>query len=179
MKKGKAYPLIFLLLLVVSVNIIFSQSEDKTKVKMIGTIGVYIFDPYVVVDQTSEKYVISNLQDYLYINKIKSYYLGKATFLGASSLGKGKGVKYILQVRAFLNSKSKETNGYGASFDSELKLFKINEEKELLSSRASGESSGSLSEMIASAYALSNASINAAKMILPDLIKILKEEKNQ
>lgn len=176
MKRKFVFFIFLVVFLIGSINIVFSQSEDKTKVKMIGTIGVYLFDPYAVVDQTAEKYAMSNLQDYLYVNKIKSYYFGKATFLSASSLGKAKGVKYILQVRAFLNSKSKETNGYGASFDSELKLFKINDEKELFSVRDTGESSGSLSEMIANAYALSEASINAAKKILGDLIKILQSK---
>ena len=155
---------------------VFSQQEEPTRIKLIGPVGIYLFDPYVNIDVTSEKYTIANLQDYLYVKKIKTYYLGKGTYLSVSSLAKSKGCKYIIQVRGYLVSKSKSTTGYGTTFDAEVTLYKVDDEKELLSSRGTGESKDSLSEMIADAYAFSSATLEAIEKIIDDIIKIVGEE---
>ena len=174
----KFYLFLSLLLLFIFSNFFFSQnsfSQDSTPYELIGSIAIYLFDPYNSVPLTAERYAIGNLQDYLYLNKIKTYYLGKITLDAAIILAKDKGVNYLIQIKANLSEIINSVEGYGATYFVEVEVINISDRKTIFSSTNKASVERTLSESIAQAYSLSNAIKGAAEKIINDIVNLFKK----
>ncbi|MCX8057869.1 MAG: hypothetical protein N3A58_00445 [Spirochaetes bacterium] len=151
-------------------------AQETTPYETIGTVAIYIFDPYNSIPLTAERYAMGNFQDYLYLNKIKSYYLGKMTLEAAIVLAKDKGVDYLIQVKGNLSEIINSVEGYGATYYVELDVIQVKDRKVVLSSSNKASVERTLSESIAQAYSFSTAVRGSIDKILKDLLSLFKKQ---
>lgn len=175
----KIISFIFIFLFFILSNFVITdnlKAQDTTPYETIGTVSIFIFDPYNSIPLTAERYAMGNLQDYLYLNKIKSYYLGKMTLEAAIVLARDKGTDYLIQVKGNLSEIINSVEGFGATYYVELDVIQIKDRKVILSSSHKSSVERTLSESIAQAYSFSSAVRASAEKIIKDILNLFKKQ---
>ncbi len=170
--------ILFISLIVFNTNLI--SQEDTTSIKTYGLVGVFFLDPYGQINKTAENYSKRNLQDALFINRVRSYYLGKLSHQAAIDSAVKNGCNSLLEVKSSIQAKTKRSNGFGTIYLVILNFYDLeNPYEPLYTVETTYESKQALSAELADANALSGAIQIALKKISDDIYNFEVELDNK